>query len=298
MIARKRRFLGVISVFLFCLVPYLHSQNEKSKPPIFKVKVDTVFLKVTVFDTLNRYVSGLEMNNFRIYEDKIQQTVSHFSKQSAPISLGIIFDVSGSMKNSLGSGKGWFSRLMKSGNWHPEDEYFLITFNHIVRLDEDFTSDRSELEYDMALKKSGGWTALYDAIYKGLDTVKEGRNDKKAIILITDGGENRSRYKLSEIRELAVESDAQIYALLLGGHNAIEPVIALTGGRAFFPEAGLDYYLSLIHSELRSQYVLGYSPTNRMRNGSWRRIRVELDMPKDFPALRVRTKTGYFAPKD
>ncbi len=264
-----------------------------------------VFIKVSVADPLNRYVTGLEKEHFKVYEDKVEQVITHFSQQSAPISVGFVFDVSGSMKanNNIKKAKAAIARFFQSDN--PEDEFFLITFNHNTKLVQPFTSHGSAIQNEAAMQKPGGRTALYDAVYMGLEEVKRGKNEKKALILITDGEDNSSRYSLSEVREFAKESDVQIYGIgeegKLGyGRFEIQNIVNLTGGRSFFPNNfnELDYYIDLIHAELRNQYVLGYAPTNKAHDGKWRRIRVKLDAPKGLPKLVVHAREGYYAPKN
>ncbi len=281
-------------------------QGQSQMPkPLFKVGVETVFVKVSVTDPLNRYVTGLEKEHFRVFEDKVEQSVSHFTQQSAPISVGIIFDVSGSMKENanINSARSAIMRFLQAGN--PEDEYFLVTFNHNTTLVQGFTSQASTIQNEASFKQPGGRTALYDAVYMGLDQIRAGKNEKRALILITDGEDNSSRYSLSEVKEFARESDVQIYAIgeegKLGyGRSEIQNIVGLTGGRAFFPNNfnELDYYIDLIHAELRNQYILGYVPTNKTHDGKWRRIRVKLEPPEGLPKLIVHAKEGYYAPKN
>jgi Ca-activated chloride channel homolog len=283
----------------------LNGQTQKpSAPPLFKVGVETVFVKVSVTDPLNRFVTGLEKEHFKVFEDNVEQTISHFSQQAAPISVGLIFDVSGSMKdnNNIRKAKSAITRFLQSGN--PEDEYFLVTFNQKSTLVQSFTSQSSTLTNDVAFQKPGGRTAMYDAVYLGLDQIKGARNEKKALILITDGEDNSSRYSPGEIREFAKESDVQIYSVgeegKLGyGRSEIQNIVGMTGGRTYFPNNfnELDYYVDLIHAELRTQYILGYVPTNKTHDGKWRRIRIKLDAPQGLPKLILRAKEGYYAPK-
>ena len=285
-------------------VPAIRGQETKkgSERPVFRVGVDTVFVKVSVTDPLNRYVTGLEKNHFKVFEDKVEQNLIHFTQQSAPISIGIIFDVSGSMKDNIHTARNSLVRFLQSGN--PEDEYLLITFNQKTTLVQGFTHESSAIRNEVAIRNPGGRTALYDAVYLGLNQIRGGKNEKKAIILITDGEDNSSRYSAAEIREFAKEMDVQVYAIgeegTLGyGRNEILNITKLTGGRAFFPNNfnELDYYIDLIHDELRSQYILGYMPTNKGHDGKWRRIRVRLDAVKGLPKLLVHAKEGYNAPK-
>lgn len=158
----------------------LKAQDPKpAAPPVFKVDVDMVFVKVSVTDPLNRYVTGLENEHFKVYEDSIEQTISHFNQEAAPISAGIVFDVSASMKdnNNLRKAKNAITRFLQSGN--PVDEYFLITFNNKTNLALSFTDQSSSLENEAAFQRAGGTTALYDAVYRGLDQIKLGAHEKK-----------------------------------------------------------------------------------------------------------------------
>jgi len=301
-----RVFRWLISAALLSFIFDLNGQTGKlAPPPLFKVGVETVFVKVSVTDPLNRYVTGLEKEHFKVYEDKVEQAITHFNQQSAPISVGLIFDISGSMKdnNNIKKAKSAAARFLQSGN--PEDEYFLITFNQKTTLVQPFTSESSTLQNDVAFQKPGGRTAMYDAIYMGLDQMQAAKNEKKALILITDGEDNSSRYSPGEVRDFAKESDVQIYAIgeegKLGyGRSEIQGIVSTTGGRTFFPNNfnELDYYIDLVHAELRTQYVLGYVPTNKVHDGKWRHIRVKLDAPQGLPKLILHAKEGYYAAKN
>ena len=300
-----RKRTSLLFVFLiFCCGLHLAGQDRKPQStPLFKVDVETVFVKIAVSDPLNRYVTGLEKEHFRVFEDKIEQEIVHFDQQSAPISVGIIFDISGSMKDNanIKKAKSAIAKFLEFGN--PEDEYLLITFNQKTKLVRDFSQQVSTLQNDIVFQKPGGNTSLYDAVYMGLSYVMEGTNEKKALILITDGQDNSSRYSSREVREFAKESSVQIYSIgQLGelgyGMSIIRDLVNITGGRAFFPNNfnELDYYIDLIHAELRNQYVLGYRPTNQNHDGKWRRIKVQLEAPRGLPDLKVRAREGYYAP--
>jgi len=301
---RYRALAGVISAALLSPI-VLRGQDptQKREPaPLFRVGVETVFIKVSVTDPLNRYVTGLEKDHFKIYEDKVEQSIYHFAQHSAPISVGILFDTSGSMKDNIHTARNSIMRFLEAGN--PEDEWFLISFNQRTSLLQDFTSQSAEIRNEISFSKPGGRTALYDAVYMGLDETRDARNDKKALILITDGEDNSSRYSSSEVREFAKESDVQIYAIgeqgKLGyGRSEIQNIVSITGGRAFFPNNfnELDYYIDLIHAELRNQYILGYTPTNKKHDGKWRKLQIKLDPPEGLPKLIVHAKEGYYAPK-
>ncbi len=278
-------------------------KQRKDQPARIKVNVDTVVVRVTVTDPLNRYVIGLEQEHFQIFEDKVEQEIIHFSNDRAPVSVGIILDVSGSMGDNILSARNSVVRFLDQGD--PGDQYFLITFNDRTALVQDFTSRSENIQNDIAITNPKGRTALFDALYLGLEKIREGTNDKKALIVITDGEDNRSRYTFSEIKEFAKESDVQIYVIgerdeLGYGRGIISEITRLTGGRPFFPNnfKQLDYFVDLIHTELRNQYVIGYAPSDRDFNGKWRKIKVRLNPPEGLPRLSVRAKEGYFAPQN
>ncbi len=290
--------------FLLAFTTVIQGQRQrKDEPARIKVNVDMVVVRVTVTDPLNRYVIGLERDHFQVFEDKVEQEIIHFSNDRAPVSVGIILDVSGSMGDNILSARNSVVRFLDQGD--PGDQYFLITFNDRTALVQDFTSRSENIQNDLAITNPKGRTALFDAIYLGLEKIREGTNDKKALIVITDGEDNRSRYTFSEIKEFAKESDVQIYVIgerdeLGYGRGIISEITRLTGGRPFFPNnfKQLDYFVDLIHTELRNQYVIGYAPSDRDFNGKWRKIKVRLNPPEGLPRLSVRAKEGYFAPQN
>lgn len=277
--------------------------QSRQGPARIRVDVDMVVVRVTVTDPLNRYVIGLDQDHFKIFENKVEQDIIHFSNDRSPVSVGIILDVSGSMSDNILSARNSVIRFLEQGD--PGDEYFLITFNDRTALAQDFTSRSENIQNDISITAPKGRTALFDAIYLGLEKIREGRNDKKALIIITDGEDNRSRYNFSEVKEFAKESDVQIYVIgerdeLGYGRGIIAEITRLTGGRPFFPNSfkQLDYFVDLIHTELRNQYVIGYASSDRDYDGKWRKIKVQLDPPEGLPKLSVRAKEGYFAPRN
>jgi Ca-activated chloride channel family protein len=298
-------WMGMALLILLAAVPGRTADNPDGHRPTFKISVDTVFLNVSVTDPLNRSVTGLNKDDFQIYEDKVQQKICAFEEDPSPVSLGILLDTSGSMKsnNNIQSAKMALRSLM--ADTVPGDEFFLITFNQDAKLVKSFTEEAGDILGEGALARPSGQTAIWDAVYRGLDLMRHARNPKRALILITDGEDNSSRYSPSEVREFARESSAQIYAIgeqgdLGYGPSEIASVVQLTGGRAFFPNSlnDLDYYVSLIHDELRSQYVLGYVPSHRQHDGKWRKIKVKLDQIKGLPRLVVRSREGYYSARN
>ncbi len=272
-------------------------------PPLFRTSREMVVLRATVTDPLNRYVIGLEREHFRIFDDKIEQQIAYFANDKSPISVGFILDISGSMGDNLISARNSIIRFLEQGD--PEDEYFLVTFNERTAIVQDFTPRGENIQSEVAFTDAKGRTALFDAIYLGLEKAKEGRHDKKALIVITDGEDNSSRYTFSEIKEFAKESDAQIYVIgekgeIGYGRGVIGEIVRLTGGRPFFPNnlKQLDYFCDLIHTELRNQYVVGFTPSTKADQGKWRKLKVQLDPPEGLPKLKIRHRQGYFPRKN
>lgn len=294
---------SLIPVFiLLSQVPVLSAQDPDIGPPRFTIDVPTVLVRVTVTDPLNRYVVGLDSHHFRVFEGKVEQTISHFSNDKSPISVGVILDTSGSMGDNILSARTSVARFLEQGD--PADEYFLVGFNERSKLIQDFTSHGDTIRNESTMANPRGRTALYDAIYLGLEKMKEARNDKKALIVITDGEDNTSRYTFREVKDFVRESDTQIYVVgekgdLGYGRGIINEIVRLTGGRAFFPHnfKQLDYFVDLIHTELRNQYVLGYIPSDRNFSGEWRKLNVRLEPPEGLPKLNIRAREGYFAPR-
>lgn len=276
-----------------------------------RVDVDLVLVNVTVTDPYNRLVTGLEMENFRVFEDKTEQEVVHFSSEDVPISIGVIFDMSGSMSNKVDKARLAALQFLRTAN--PQDEFFLVTFNSRAELNTRFTSSIEDLQSRLMYTAATGRTALLDGIYLGLSQMKGARNAKRALLIISDGADNHSRYNERDVRNFVREADVQLYAIgiyeplgyrnrtpeELAGPALLAELTELTGGRAFTVENlnDLPDIASKISMELRNQYVLGYRPSNREADGKWRRIRVRLRPPKGLPPLNVYSKSGYYAPK-
>jgi Ca-activated chloride channel homolog len=272
-----------------------------------QVDVDLVLVNVTVTDDWNRIVTGLDKDNFSILEGNEPQQVKHFSSEDAPLSLGVIFDMSGSMSDKIAKAREAVIEFMKTAN--PQDEFFMVTFNDRPQLRADFTTSVEEVQGKLVYTVPQGRTALLDAIYMGINKMKDAHNSKKALLIISDGGDNHSRYTEHEIRSMVKEADVQIYSIGVFTTNAPTPeevagpallteISEVTGGRMFTinnPNELADV-ATKIGIELRNQYVLGYRPSNRTKDGHWRKIKVKLIPPKGLPHLNVYSKTGYYAP--
>jgi len=248
-------------------------------------------------------VSGLNAQNFQIWEDKVEQHIEYFSGEELPVTLGIILDVSGSMEGQISTARNAVVTFLKSGN--PEDQYFLIEFNNKISVVQDFTTDITRLQDRVAFTRTKGMTPMYDATYMGLEKLRELKSPKKAVLLITDGEDNHSRYNAADIMGYLKEQDVQIFGIGItsefghrqAGHSKIEELTDFSGGRAFFPNSvyDLEDICTKIAVELRNQYVLGYRSTNPNKDGKWRKIRVKVNAPEGLPHLAVHAKPGYYA---
>jgi Ca-activated chloride channel homolog len=272
--------------------------------------VDLALVNVTVTDPYNRLVTGLETDNFRVFEDNVEQEVVTFSAEDVPISIGVIFDFSGSMSNKVGKAREAALQFFKTAN--PQDEFFLVSFNERAELTSSFTNSVEDLQSRMMLTAPKGRTALLDAIYLGLSQMRGAHNAKRALLILSDGGDNHSRYNESDIKRLVKEADTQLYAIgifdplgfrnrtpeELGGPSLLSEVTEMTGGRVFAVEKldELPDIASKIGMELRNQYVLGYRPSNKAHDARWRKLKIKLRAPKGLPPLSVFSKTGYYAP--
>jgi len=275
-----------------------------------RVESTLVLIPVTVTDPLNRFVTGLERENFRLFEDKSEQKVTHFASEDAPLSVGVVFDTSGSMGSKLDKSRQAVAQFFKTAN--PEDEFFLIQFNDRPEVVVDFTTRMEEIQNRLTFTQSKGRTSLLDAVYMALHKMKKAKNPRKALLIISDGGDNSSRYTESEIKKLVQEADVQIYAIgifevmanrgrtpeEMSGPSLLSEMAEQTGGR-HFPVDNLNELPDVaakIGMELRNQYLLGYTPTNQGRDGKYRRVQVKLVQPRGLPPLHATWRLGYYAP--
>jgi Ca-activated chloride channel family protein len=277
--------------------------------PAIQLDVELALVYATVTDPYNRLVTGLEKENFRVFEDGVEQEVVHFSTEDEPVSIGVIFDMSGSMSNKVDRARQAAVQFLRTAN--PQDEFFLVSFNDRAEMTSPFTSSVQEIQNRMMYTSVGGRTALFDGIYLGLSQMRGARNGKKALLVVSDGGDNHSRYTENDVRNFLREADCQLYAIGVYdandmgrsreeryGPTLLAELAEMSGGRAF-PVSRLNDLPDIagkIGMELRNQYVLGYRPSNAEHDGSWRRIRTRLELPRGLPPLNVYAKTGYYAP--
>lgn len=316
-VSRHRTALSVIFVFLAFLAAAreIAGQTPQPTPPQGvedqgKIRVDTnlVTLTLTVTDIFGRYVSGLGKNAFTVLDNGVEQEITYFSDTDAPVSLGILFDVSDSMSGTkIGKARKALERFINTS--HPNDEYFLIAFNNRAQLLLDRTRDGEAVLQKLTLVNPKNNTALYDACYLGIEKVTRGTHQKKALLIISDGQDNASRYNFGEVRRLMKESDVVVYAVgILDGRDAgssegmqgqafLDELTSVTGGKSFYPntDVEMDEIFERIALELRHQYSIGYTPNDFQPDGKWRKVKVRVKPPRGLPRLTVRSREGYYA---
>lgn len=281
--------------------------RTETKP--LKVNVDMVLVPVTVTDPMDRLVIGLDKENFELLEGKQEQPIKSVSSEDAPVSVGVLFDTSRSMSRKIEHAREAVAEFFKTAN--PQDEFFLITFADEPHELFDFTSSVEDIQSRLVYAVPGGQTALLDAIYLGINEMRQAKYQRKALLIISDGGDNHSRYSEREIRSMVKEADVLIYAIGIYdqyfsteeeelGPALLSEIAELTGGRAFTVDNPNDLadLATKIGLELRNQYVLGYYPTNMTRDGRWHKITVKLLPPKGLPPLGVHARRGYYSPTE
>jgi VWFA-related protein len=275
--------------------------------PQANIRIDSnlVLVPVTVTDPLNRFVTGLEQTDFQVFEDEVEQKITSFGGEDAALSIGIVFDTSGSMGNKLAVSRQSVAEFFKIAN--PEDEGCLVEFSSRPELVVPFTHNPGEIQDKLLSAQSKGSTALLDGVTVGLNAMRKAKNPRKALIIITDGGDNHSRYTQAEVKNRLKEADVQIYAIgVYGGGSSAEEYYGPsllrdlsepTGGRHFNASLrDLPDIAAKIGIELRNEYLIGYNPKNAVRDGKFRRIRVKVIQPHGLPPLKAYWRHGYFAP--
>lgn len=269
--------------------------------------VELVVLRATVLDQKGNFVPGIPGDAFHVYEDHVEQKLSIAKQEDVPVSMGLVIDNSGSMRDKRAKVNAAALTLVQASN--PNDEAFVVNFNDDYYLDteHDFTADINEMKQALERIDARGSTALYDAVIGSLDHLKKAHRDKKVLLVVTDGEDNESRHKLEDVIQEAEKSDALIYTIGLlneeskrSARNARKALLDMseaTGGMAFFPEAvgDTEAICQQIAHDIRNQYTLGYYPTNAKRDGTFRAVRVEITPPRGRGKLSVRTRAGYYA---
>ncbi len=333
-ILRRAALLSSV-LFLAWMAPYLWAQSEidevhvqprvqqpnadqtvaplktfdgGSKP--MRVNVDLVLVPVTIIDGMNRLVKGLDRNNFEVYEGKSQQEIRYFSNEDAPVSIGIIMDISRSMASKIERSREAVMEFLNAAN--PQDEFFMITFSDKPEEVSDFTQRVEDVQEKLLYTSPKGRTALLDAVYLGISKMRQAKYERKALLIISDGGDNHSRYSEREINSLVKESDVMIYAIGIYdrqfmtleealGPELLRNMSEVTGGYAFTIDNPNDLtnVAKAIGIMLRNQYLLGYRPASAARDGKWHKVKIKLKHPWKLKlpgAFRVYAKSGYYAP--
>jgi Ca-activated chloride channel homolog len=273
-----------------------------------RVQTDLVSFFVTVTDSHGKHVAGLDKNAFTVTDDKVKQQIIFFSAADAPVSIGIIFDLSGSMtEDGIKRAHEALAKFFETSD--SRDEFFLVGFSSSAEVLVDRTRDPNLIQRSLTNIKPHGDTALFDAVRLGVEKVARGTHPKRALLLISDGDENHSRYTFKEVRRMLAESDATLYSVwvwngtLLASkagariRNTLNGLSEVTGGRAFYPSSSvqMEQVFDQIAVELRHQYSIGYRPTNFVDDGRWHHVSVKVAPSASDSHLVVRSRRGYFA---
>jgi Ca-activated chloride channel family protein len=298
---------------LAVLAPFLIS-GQQSKPPEAPPADDAVFttdtrlvpLNVTVNDKAGHLVTNLPQSAFQVYEGGVLQQIKLFKREDVPVSLGLIIDNSGSMREKRQGVESAALALVKDSN--KQDEVFIINFNDVAYMDQDFTSDISMMEKGLTKIDSRGGTAMRDAIQLSVEHLKErAKRDKKVILVVTDGNDNASQISLDSLARLAQQDDVLIYAIGLlseedkreakKAQRALQLLTENTGGTVFYPKevSEVDRIAHQVARDIRNQYTIAYTPSNPALDGTYRQIKVAVKAPGNPIA---RTRSGYYATKD
>jgi VWFA-related protein len=276
--------------------------------PSIRVDTSLVLVPVLVTDRQDRLITGLDRDHFRVFDDKQEQTITSFTMEDAPVSIGVVFDCSGSMGPKLRNSRLAVSQFLRTAN--PEDEFSLVTFSDHADLVVGFTDRIAEIENKLMFAVSNGRTALLDAIYLSMHEMKHAKHARKAILIISDGGDNCSRYSTREVKQYIRESDIQIYSIGIlepfgmrdrtpeeeAGPALLDEIARLTGGRLFEVDDlnAMRDVAGKIGAALRNQYMLGFMPADSKRDGKYHRIQVKIQAPKGVPPLRASFRSGYY----
>ena len=304
--------VGLFSVLVLAQTTSTSGTGESPQAPVttFRAYADLVLIPVTVTDRANRFVLGLQKDDFHLFEDGVEQNLADFSGEDAPLSVGLLFDESGSMDYKLPTSRGAAQQLLSALN--KEDEAFLVEFGDLAKVSVGFTGNMDQIQRALTNAQPGGLTAMLDAIDTGLLEMKKAKNSRKAIVMVSDGGDNHSHYTAAQIESLVREADVQIYAMgvfervsfaltpeEISGPRLLSEIADQTGGRAFAAAlpGDLPSVANRIAVELRNQYVLGYYPKNKARDGKYRKVEVRVSEPPGIGSgLKVHWRLGYFAP--
>ena len=305
-----RRFVRIFPLaFALFSIPWLSGQDAGSSTT-FRANTTLVLVPVTVTDSMNRFVLGLQQKNFKILEDGVEQKITHFSGEDSPLSVGLAFDESGSMDYKLRTAREAVAYFLKTMN--AADEVFLVEFSDAAKVSLGFTSQVDKIPSALEAARPGGLTAMIDAVGLSFHEMKNAKNPRKAIIIISDGGDNNSKYTAAEVETLVRQADVQVYAMgvfepefrlglsaeEISGPRLLSEMANQTGGRAFSAVVASDLpsVAARIAVELRNEYVLAYSPNNQSKDGKYRHLEVKVTPPPTLSSVKVHSRLGYYGP--
>jgi VWFA-related protein len=333
-------FSAILTLVVFIANPSALAQNQNGESPLtpltipnvppppgytppgqqgsqgsgsIKASVDLVVLHVTISDEAGQFVGDLKKGDFKVFENKVEQNISVFSREDIPVTMGLVIDNSGSMREKREQVNAAAMTFVKTSN--PQDEAFVVNFNdeYYLDTDGDFTSDPKNMDNALSRIDTRGSTALYDAVIGSLEHLKKGHKDKRVLLVITDGDDDASRKTLADTIKEAEQSNAAIYTIgvfslddrkndkkmVRRSTKELKELAEVTGGMAYFPET-LDEVTPVceqVARDIRNQYTIGYYPTNAEKDGTFRPVQVQLVSSQGHGKLSVRTRTGYYAQK-
>ena len=291
------------------VLPHAMPGSSAPRQQVLRANVDLVLVNVTVLDFAGRVVTGLKPTNFAVLDDKNPQVVRYLSNVDEPISLVVVLDASASMAPRMQDARKAFTETINTSN--PQDDFSLVVVSDRPRVALHLDDSASEIQAAVDALQPDGSTALWDGMYLGVNELKNSRYQRKAMVVISDGGDNHSRYTESELRSLLKEADVEVYAIGMlhpyatrleekRGPLELDEVTSVTGGRVFTARNSVELSRAVtqISRELRSQYVLGYYPSNRIRDGKWRRLKIRVTKSASPEKVRLYAKKGYYAPAE
>jgi Ca-activated chloride channel family protein len=300
---------GIVLATLFASCAF--GQNAAAQPS-FRAESNLVVIPVSVTDPVNRFVLGLRKDDFKLTDNGVDQSIAHFSGEDVPLSIGLVFDVSGSMDLKMRSSREAATTMLKTMS--SDDEAFLVEFNEKPDLTVAFTSKMPDIRDALLKVQPGGLTALLDAVRFALNEMKHAKNARKAIVMVSDGGDNRSNYTAAQIEDLVRQADVEIYTMgvfdplfslglspeEVSGPKLLSEIATQTGGRAFAASISTDLpsVAARIAVELRNQYVLGYYPKDQVKDGKYHNVEVKIAQPPGVPPIKIHWRQGYYAPTD
>jgi Ca-activated chloride channel homolog len=277
--------------------------EDKAARPDVRIDTSLVLIPVSVSDALGRPVAGLDKKHFKIFDNKEPQTIQTFSMDDGPVALGLVFDTSSSMSRNLAAARRAAALFVAMGN--PGDQFLLVEFDSTPRMTVPLTDDLAHIRYELTFNQSRGSTAMIDGVYMAMNEIKKSKAERKALILVSDGDDNSSRYTPGELKTVLQESEVLIYSvgMFQGDPTFTNPglmrgIAEETGGRMFVANSGLPDIAAKISVDLRNRYLVGYSPTNPARDGLFHKVDVELTPPKGLGKLKSYWRRGYYAPTE